>query len=222
MATANLSAAPRADVGKGAARKHRAASRIPAVVYGHHRDPQPLTVDTRELERLLSHIAAETTVIELSLDGQTLRTLIREVQRDPARRSILHVDFQELVAGEKVTVDLPIVLTGTPAGVRDGGILDQVMREVTIEVDPANMPDHVELDVSALGINESLHLSDVRLPEGVRVLDDPDATVCVVSPPRVEAEPAAAAAEAAAEGAPEPEVIRKAKTDEEEGGEEEK
>ena len=215
MATANLSAAPRSDVGKGAARKHRAASRIPAVVYGHHRDPQPLTVDTRELERLLSHIAAETTVIELSLDGQTLRTLIREVQRDPVRRSVLHVDFQELVAGEKVTVDLPIVLVGTPQGVRDGGILDQVMRQVTIEVDPAHMPDHAELDVSALGINESLHVSDLRLPEGVRVMDAMDATVCVVSPPRVEAEPVPA--EAAAEAPAEPEVIRKAKTDEDEG-----
>ena len=215
MATANLTAAPRADIGKGAARKHRAANRIPAVVYGHHRDPQPLTIDTRELERLLAHIAAETTVIELSLDGQTLRTLIREVQRDPVRRRILHVDFQELVAGEKVTVDLPIVLIGAPAGVRDGGILDQVMREVTIEVDPVNMPDHAELDVSALGINESLHISDLRLPDGVRVLDAADATVCVVSPPRVEAEPVPA--EAAAEAPAEPEVIRKAKADEEEG-----
>ena len=215
MATANLSAAPRSDVGKGAARKHRAAQRIPAVVYGHHRDPQPLTVDTRELERLLSHIAAETTVIELSLDGQTLRTLIREVQRDPVRRRILHVDFQELVAGEKVTVDLPIVLVGTPAGVRDGGILDQVMREVSIEVDPANMPDHVEMDASGLGINDSLHVRDLRLPEGVRVLDDDDATVCVVSPPRIEAEPVAT--EAAAEAPAEPEVIRKTKTDEDEG-----
>ena len=124
MATANLTAAPRNDTGKGAARKHRAAQRVPAIVYGHHRDPQPLTIASRELERLLSHIAAETTVIELSLDGQTLRTLIREVQRDPVRRTILHVDFQELVAGEKVTVDLPIVVVGTPAGVRDGGILD--------------------------------------------------------------------------------------------------
>ena len=92
-----------------------------------------------------------------------------------------------------------------------------MLREVSIEVDPANMPDHVEVDVSALGINDSLHISDLRMPEGVKVLDDLEATVCVVSPPRVEAEPVAATAEAAPEAAAEPEVIRKAKTDEEEG-----
>ena len=216
MATASLTATPRTDVGKGAARKHRAARRVPAVVYGHHREPQALTIDTRELERLLGHVSAETTVIELTLDGRTVRTLIREVQRHPVRSEILHVDFQELVAGELVAIDLPIVLTGSAPGVREGGILDQVLREVSVEVDPANIPNHVDVDVSALAIADSIHVRDLHLPEGVRVLDDPDATVCVVTPPRVHEEAPVAAPEVV-EAPAEPELIRKPKGEEGEG-----
>ncbi len=215
MATANLSAAAREETGKGMARKLRQRQRVPAVIYGHHRDPQPLSVDGRELERLLSHIAAGTTVIELDVDGSTRRTLIREIQRHPFKPQILHVDFQELVAGERVTVELPLVLVGVPEGVRqDGGTLDQVMRELSVEVDPSNMPDHIDVDVSALALNDSLRVSDLKLPEGLDVLDDADATVCVVAPPRVVEEPEPVVAEEQ-EGA-EPELIRKPKEEEEE------
>lgn len=217
MATANLTATPRTETGKGAARKLRSAERIPGIVYGHHREPQPLALDMRELERLLEQIAPETTVVELQIDGRPTRTLIREIQRHPFKRQILHVDFQELVAGEIVTVDVPIVLVGSPEGVRAGGTLDVVLREITVEVDPANIPNHVDVDVSGLGLNASIHVRDLTLPPGVKVLDDEDATVCVVAPPRVEAE--APAAEAAAEGAEapsEPELIRKQKAEEEE------
>jgi large subunit ribosomal protein L25 len=218
MATANLSATKRTDSGKGAARKLRSAQQIPGIIYGHNREPQMLALDWRELERMLERIAPETTVIELDIDGTTSRTLIREIQRHPFKRQVLHVDFLELVAGERVTVDVPVVLVGTPAGVRNaGGILDQVMREVTVDVDPSNIPNHIEADVSALEVNESLHVANLVVPEGVEIQDDPDATVCVVAPPRVEAEPEAPAAEAEAEGA-EPELIRKEK-EEEEGGE---
>lgn len=217
MATANLSAKKRTDSGKGAARKLRSAQQIPGIIYGHNREPQMLALDWRELERMLERIAPETTVIELDLDGTTSRTLIREIQRHPFKRQILHVDFQELVAGERVTVDVPVVLIGTPAGVRNaGGILDQVMREVTVEVDPSNIPNHIEADVSALDVNESLHVSNLVVPTGVEIQDDADATVCVIAPPRVEAEPEPAAAEAA-EGGAEPELIRKEKEGEEEG-----
>jgi large subunit ribosomal protein L25 len=216
MATANLSATPRTESGKGVARKLRAQQRVPGVLYGHHRDPQPLVIDARELDRLIEHHATETTVVELSLDGQTVRTLIREVQRHPFKRQVLHVDFQALVAGEKVTVDVPIVLHGTPAGVRMGGILDQVLRELTVEVDPANIPNHIDVDVSALELAQSLHVADLKLPEGVKVLDEPDATVCVVSAPRVAEEETPV--EEAAEGA-EPELIRKTKEEESEEGE---
>lgn len=217
MASAQLNATPRSDVGKGVARSLRREGRIPAVIYGHAREPQPLAIDQRELDRLLSHIAAESTVIELTFDGGTSRTLIREIQRHPFKPQILHVDFQELVAGEKVTVDVPIILGGVPEGVRaEGGILDQTMRELTIHVDPANIPNHIDVDVSALGIGDSVHVSDLSLPEGVEVLDDEDATICVVSAPRavVEEAPVEVVAEG---GVEEPEVIGKGK---EEGAEE--
>jgi large subunit ribosomal protein L25 len=219
MATATLNATPRSDVGKGAARKLRSSLRIPGVVYGHHREATPLAIDARELEKLLGSIAPGTTVVELNLGGRMSKTLIREIQRHPFKRQVLHIDFQELVAGEKITVNVPILLVGTAAGVQDGGTVEEVMREVSIEVDPANIPNHFEIDISALGINDSVHVSDIKVPEGVEILEDLEATVAVVAPPRVEEEPAAPV-EGAVEAAAEPELIRKTK-DEEEGGESE-
>src|SRR6185369_14907679 len=171
MASASLSAEARTETGKGVARKLRAAGRVPAVVYGHAREPQSLSLTTRELEKLLSQISTGSTVVELTLGGATTKTLIREIQRHPFKRQILHVDFQELVAGEKISVSIPIVLTGVPDGVRmDGGILDQTMRELEIEVDPSNIPNHVEVDVTKLTIGSSVHVRDLQLPEGVEVL----------------------------------------------------
>ena len=218
MATANLSASNRDGSGKGEARKLRSTGRVPATVYGHGREAQSLSINTRELERLLDHISAESTVIDLDIDGKPSRTLIREIQRHPFKRQILHVDFQELVAGEKVSVSIPIVLIGVPAGVRmDGGMLDQTMRELEIEVDPANIPNHVEVDVTELTIGSSVHVRDIKLPEGVEVLDDEDASVCVISAPRAAIEETAAAE--GAEGEAEPEVIRAKKPEEGEGSE---
>lgn len=220
MASANLSASARDNGGKGTARKLRSEGRVPAIVYGHGRDPQALSINTRELEKLLDHISAESTVIDLDIDGKASRTLIREIQRHPFKRQILHVDFQELVAGERISVSIPIVLMGVPDGVRmDGGILDQTMRELEIEVDPANIPNHVEVDVTRLTIGSSVHVRDIPLPEGVEVLDDEDASVCVVSAPRAVIEETPVAEGAETEAAAEPEVIRAKKPDEEEGSE---
>ena len=216
MATAQLNATPRNSSGKGPARTLRSAGQIPGVVYGHARDPQPLTLDTREFEKLLSHIAAESTVIELSLGGHTTKTLIREIQRHPFKRQILHVDFQELVAGEKVTVNIPIVLIGIPEGVRtSGGVLDQTLRELSIHVDPSAIPDHIEVDVTGLIIGHSIHVSELKLAEGIEVMTEAEASVCVVAAPRAVVEETAAAAEPA-EGGAEPEVIGRGKEAEEE------
>lgn len=218
MASEQLSASARDLGGKGVARKLRSEGRIPAVVYGHGREPQPLSINSRELDRLLDHIAAEATVIDLDIDGKPARTLIREIQRHPFKRQILHVDFQELVAGEKISVRLPIILVGVPDGVRlDGGILDQTMRELEVEVDPSNIPNHVDIDVTKLTIGSSIHVRDITLPEGVEVLDDGDASVCVVSAPRAAVE--AVAAEETEAVAAEPEVIRAKKPEEDEGSE---
>jgi large subunit ribosomal protein L25 len=216
MATAQLAATPRAERGKGAARALRRTGRVPGVIYGHARDPQPLAIDVRELDRLLEQISAENTVVDLLVSGRTARTLIREIQRHPFRRQVLHIDFQELVAGEKVTVRIPLVLTGSPVGVRvDGGILDQTLRDLEIEVDPVNMPNHIDVDVTNLEIGASIHVSDIVLPAGVESLTEPDTTICVCSAPRAVIEEQPAAAVETVEAAAEPEVIRKAKTEEE-------
>jgi large subunit ribosomal protein L25 len=214
MATEVLIAHPRAETGKGAARKLRAAKQVPGVVYGHKREPQSLALDARDLQKMLDRVSADTTVFELKIDGGSSRTLIRDIQRHPFRREILHIDFQELVAGELVTVDVPIVLVGTPVGVRlSGGMLDVVLRTISVEVDPANIPNHIDVDVSNLDLHQSIHVRDLTLPPGVEVLENEDETICVVAPPRAEVEVAPAAAEGA-EASTEPEVIRAKKEEE--------
>ncbi|MFN2564810.1 MAG: 50S ribosomal protein L25 [Gemmatimonadaceae bacterium] len=221
MATASLSASPRTGTGKGVARTLRQSGQIPAVIYGHARQAQPLALNAREFDRLLEHVTAST-VIELNLDGKTSRTLIREIQRHPYKHQVLHVDFLELVAGEKVTVDVPIVYVGTPQGVRDGGILDQIKHQLTVEADPTILPEHFEVDVSALTIGHALYVRDLRIPDGVTVTDDPDSPVAIVAAPRAEPTPAEAmpvVEGAAPEAAPEPELIRKPKGEEGEGEE---
>ena len=185
MATVSLSANARDGKGKGASRSLRSQGQVPAVIYGHGRQPQPLALNARDLDKLLSHIQAESTVIEVTVDGHTAKTLIREIQRHPIKRQILHVDFQALVAGEKVTVSIPIVLLGVPEGVRlEGGVLDQTLREIEIEVDPSNIPDHVEYDITNMVIGDSVHISDLKVPEGVEVIDDPETSVAVLAAPR--------------------------------------
>lgn len=227
----------RSTQGKGAARAMRRGGQVPAVIYGRGRKPVPLTVSGLELGRLLEKIHPESTIVELSLDGATVRTLIREVQRHPVRPGITHVDFYEIRAGDKIRLEVPIHCVGIPDGVRNqGGTLDQVIRNVAIEVLPADIPERVELDVTALTIGKSLHISDLTIPN-VLILMDAALTVCTVAAPRVEEVVAAVAAPAegvAVEGevaaAPvegavavaEPELIRKRKPTDEEDVEEKK
>jgi len=216
MASANLSANARDLGGKGNARKLRSEGRVPAIVYGHGRDPLSLSINTRELEKLLDHISAESTVIDLDIDGKPSRTLIREIQRHPVKRNLVHLDFQELVAGEKVTVSVPLRFTGVADGVRNGGgILEETMHQVHLRLDPASIPDHIDVDVTALTIGHSIHIRELTLPEGVTVLDDANATVCVCTAPKAVVEEVATP-EAEAGAVAEPELIRKVKPEGEE------
>jgi large subunit ribosomal protein L25 len=216
MSGVSLSARARTGSGTGLARKLRAEGKVPGVIYGHARQPQSVELDNRELERLLDRIASGSTVIDLSIDGTSCKTLIREIQRHPLKRGIVHVDFLELVAGEKVTVEIRIAFEGTPVGVRsDGGIFEETLHEVEIEVDPANIPERLVVDVTDLAIGHSLHVSDIKLPEGVELVTDPEVTICLCSAPREEAAKPVAGTETAAVA--EPELIRKAKEGEEEG-----
>jgi large subunit ribosomal protein L25 len=209
----SLAATPREQTGKGAARQARFQHKVPAVIYGHGRPTQSLMLDAHALEKALMGVEPASTLIDLTVDGKQTRALIREIQRHPIRPDIIHVDFYEIHSGEKVTLKVPVHLVGAPDGVRNGGgVLDQVTREVEIEVLPEHIPDRVELDVTALKIGDSLHVRDLTIPNAT-ILLGPDLTIATVVPPRAE-EVAAPAPEAAAEVA-EPELIRKPREDEE-------
>jgi len=228
--TATLTAEPRTVQGTGEMRRLRRAGRTPAVIYGHGREPASLSVSSFELGRLLESITPASTIVDVQVGDRTYKTLIREVQRHPLRPGITHVDFYEIRADEKITLDVPVHLVGIPDGVRNqGGTLDQVLRTVEIEVLPTQIPERVELDVTALTIGKSLPVSALVIPNA-RILTDAGLTVCTVVAPRVEevVAPAAAAVEGAVvegEAAPavegavepaEPELIRKRKPAEEE------
>ena len=207
-----LTASPRTATGKGAARQVRFQKKIPAVIYGHGRASQSLEIDAQALEKALTGIEPASTVIELTLEGKKARTLIREIQRHPVRPDIIHVDFYEIRADEKVKLRVPVHLAGTPDGVRNaGGVLDQVTREVEIEVMPEHIPDRVELDVTALTIGRSVHVRDLQIPHAT-ILTLADLTIATVVPPRAE-EVVAPAAETGVEVA-EPELIRKPREEE--------
>ena len=211
VSNATLGAKPRDGRGKNDARKLRAQGLVPAVLYGHGEETRALTVNAHELKRLFSRIHVENTIIDLKVDGQEVKALVREVQSHPSRGDILHVDFYQIHSGEKVTVEVPIVLTNTAAGVRAGGILQQQMDAIEIRCLPDAIPDEIAADVSQLEIGDSLHVRDLTVPPAVEVLVDGERTVCSVLPPTV------GAAEGAAAEAPsssEPEVIRRRKEEE--------
>jgi large subunit ribosomal protein L25 len=211
---ANLQVATRSDTGKGAARSLRRAGKVPGVIYGHNRQAEALAIDSGALSKMLIGISAGTTVLDVVVDGRpAVKALIREIQRDSVRPGeILHLDLYEVQADEKVTLSVPIHLTGIPDGVRNfGGVLDHVLRELDIEVLPVDIPEHVELDVTALAIGHSLFVRDVKI-EKAEILNDPDTPVCTVVAPRTEEAPAVVEEVAAPT---EPELIRKPKPEDE-------
>jgi large subunit ribosomal protein L25 len=171
--------------GKGAARQLRRAGAIPGNVYGREVEPVAVAADQREFAALVNSISVENTILELSVDGEApRRVLIREIQRHPVRSEYLHVDFFEIRAGEKLNVNVPLHLVGTPIGVRNGGVLQQVRHEIEIECLPSEIPASFEVDISGLAIGDSLHIGDIDL-KGVDLLDEPERTICLVAAPRV-------------------------------------
>jgi large subunit ribosomal protein L25 len=212
--TVTIKAERRSGTGKGPARQTRREGKVPAVIYGHGRETQALAVSAHELEKVLHGISAGSTIIELKVNGDSTQALIREIQRHPTKKTITHVDFYEIHAGERLRLDVPFRLVGSPAGVRNGGgVLEQFLRDVSIEVLPRNIPEQIDLDVTDLEIGRSLHVSDLDIPDA-KILTDPEATICTVVPPRVEEEKPAV--EAIEEEVEEPELIRRPKAAEEE------
>lgn len=215
MATsAKLKAEPRQDSGKNVMRKLRAAGRTPAVVYGHGEQTRMLTVDTHELDILFSRVHWENTIIELTIEGERapVRTLVREVQAHAHKPFVFHVDFQQIHAGERVHVSVPIRLIGNAPGVKAGGVMMQTESDLDIRCTPDNIPESIEVDVSALEIGDSVHLRDITLPDGVEAEIDADRTICSVTPPTVST--VTETTETVATPGGEPEVIRRAKEEE--------
>ena len=175
--------------GKGAARQLRRDGSIPGNLYGREIEPISVQADMREFGALVSAISVENTIVELSLDGDApRRVLIREIQRHPVRPDFLHVDFYEIRAGEKLKVNVPLHLIGTPIGVRNGGTLQQVRHELEVECLPSEIPPSFEIDITELDIGDSFHISDVDVG-GLEVMEDGARTICSVAAPRVVEEP---------------------------------
>jgi large subunit ribosomal protein L25 len=210
---ANLQAATRTATGKGAARSLRRDGKIPGVIYGHGREAEAVTIDKSALTKMLFGISAGTTILDVAVDGRApVKALIREIQRDSLRPAeIIHLDLYEVRSDEEITLAVPIRLIGIPDGVRNfGGVLDHVLRELEVEVLPSNIPDHVDLDVTALTIGHSLFVRDVTVPNA-KVLNDPDTPICTVVAPRTEEAPAVVEEVVTTE----PELIRKPKAEDE-------
>ena len=208
MAIVPLQGRVRPARGKGPARQARRDGEIPGVMYGHGEEPVALAVPRREFELAMKTAKGSNVIVGLALDGAAARTaIIREVQRDPINYDILHLDFHHISLTEKVKVEVVVHLVGLPEGVKNGGgVLEHISRTVEIECLPTEIPGHLEADVSALGIGDSIHVRDLVIPKAT-VLSDPDVTIATVVPPTKAVE--AVAGEGAAKA--EPEVIAKGK-----------
>ena len=189
MADFTLSAHTRETRGKGVARKLRREDQLPAVFYGPGSTPVMLTVAYPELRTIVKRAASEHVILELQIttDSGVVKknVMLKELQVHPISETYLHADFYEISMDKEITVNIPVQLLNTPVGVTQGGILQHVRRELTISCLPDKLVDALELDVSGLDIGDSLHVSDIEVPAGIKLLDDEHLTVAVVAAPSV-------------------------------------
>lgn len=182
-----LSATAREETGKGIARQLRRAGRIPGVVYGHDA-PQALSVDEKDFFKAFNAIT-ESTIIKLTVGSQERDVLIKTYDEDIRTGKILHIDFYEIERGKKLRTHIEVELVGSPRGVREGGVLEHSLYELEIECLPKDIPEHITVEIGDLETGHSLHVSDIVIPEGVRVLNSPEQTVvAVVMPKAIEEE----------------------------------
>jgi large subunit ribosomal protein L25 len=183
-----LSAKARSGAGKGTARRLRAEGLVPAVVYGRHLPaPTHIAVDPLAVKKAIATPHKFNTLLTLQLEGQPERlVLLKDYQQDPVTREMLHADFIDVRENEQVKVSVPLVLVGRPVGITEGGILSQTRRELELFALPSAIPEKIEADVSNLKIAQSLHINEVKLPQGVRVKSLVNYTVAVVSAPEKE------------------------------------
>lgn len=209
-----IKAAVRSQIGGRASRKLSSSNLVPANVYGKDVPNTSLQLNKRDITNVLAHATSEHILVDLEIadGGATVNrlALIQEVQHHPLRRDVIHVDFHAVKADEVIHAAIPIEPIGEADGVRNfGGVMEVSVHELEVECLPKDLPEVLRVDVSALGLNQSIHVRDLVLPEGVTARGNPDLTVISVAAPRVEAEPVVAAA-----AATEPEVLKEKKPEE--------
>ncbi len=203
MAEVKLKVTKREATGKGVARRSRAAGKVPGVVYGRGMDPVAVEVDRRQFVQALQTDAGMNVLLGLKIDGQSITTLARQIQRDPVRGTLLHADFVKVDMNVEVEAEVPLHVTGgeDAPGVREGGVLEHPFVTITVRALPADLPEAVELDASGLESGGSLRVSDIPTMEGVEFLQDPETVVVSVTQPISEEQLAALEADAGAAGA---------------------
>jgi len=215
MEQMQLTSTVRTDKGKGVARKLRQNGMVPAVLYGGTHGNVVLTVNSHDLRLILAKGAGETSLIDLSVkngdDTQTVPVILKEFQIDPVKRNLLHADFMEVTMGHVLEIHVPLEFTGTAPGTKSGGTLEFITRELHIECLPSKMLSHIDVDISSLGIGDSLSVEDIQLGDDYKILTPQDAIVVTVAAPRSEEEEGEGE-----EGQAEPEVIQKGKKPEDE------
>jgi large subunit ribosomal protein L25 len=216
MERITISVEKRGETGKGVARSLRRNYMIPAILY-RGGDSLPIKIPKKEITQFINTTSGEQVMVNLQFnDGENKLALMKDYQVDPTKRELLHVDFFELLLTEKVKVSVHITTTGESIGVkRDGGLLQNLLREIEIECLPDKIPGHVKIDISGLEIGQSLHVGDLKLEEGIKVLTDHDEVIVNVIAPAVEVVAPVEEAVVAAPEVAEPEVIKKGKKEEE-------
>jgi large subunit ribosomal protein L25 len=209
-----LTALVREKAGKGVARGLRRDKRVPAVLYSHGKST-PISMVSKDVTKVLKTEGGEHALINLKLEGAKeageRMALIKDYQVDPLNGALLHLDLMEVAMNEKVKIQVAVHITGNSIGVKEGGIFQYGQRSLEVECLPAQIPDNIEVNITNLKVNESLHVRDIKAPEGVRILTDGDSTVATIQPPisAEKLEAMLAAAPTAETG--EPEVVGKKK-----------
>src|SRR6516164_1143142 len=213
-------ARPESSRGKNEARRVRAAGRIPGVLYGAKKETVAVTLDPKQIQRILHSESGHNTIFDLQVGSEKAKVMIVDWQHDPMLGHLLHIDLKRIAMDEKIRVNVPIHLTGEAEGVKtQGGILDQVLREVEVECLPGDIPSHIDADVTALVFGTVLRVSDLTHAGKLKFITDETQTVAHITSVKEEVAPTPeAAAEAAAAAPAEPEVIKKGKQETEEEG----
>jgi large subunit ribosomal protein L25 len=216
MKSVPLNAFPRTLGRRAGAKKLRSEGRIPAVIYGGKTNPQSVEINAREIGDMIAHSVSENLLVDLAIkdDSSPKRlALVQEVQHHPLSGHVLHVDFHEVSPTEKVTVMVPVETTGEAAGVKNsGGVLEHVLFKLKVRALPKDLPEQVVIDVTSLELNKTIHIGEIKAPEGVEILGDQNIPVVSVAEPRAEEE---APAEGAAAAAGDVEMIKEKKEGEE-------